>query len=94
MITDRQTQGRRLNIEVQGVRACHIAALRLQGSIADIDLEIVADALMQEYDRDGILRGGHPDKTTELRDKWTFSRDLSQRDPTWRVSAIHDEISA
>ena len=94
LITDRQTQGRRLNIEVQGVRACHIAALRLQGSIADIDLEIVADALMQEYDRDGILRGGHPDKTTELRDKWTFSRDLSQRDPTWRVSAIHDEIGA
>ncbi len=94
LITDRQTQGRRLNIEVQGVRACHIAALRLQGSVAEIDLEIVADALLQEYDRDGVLQGGHPDKTTELRDKWTFRRDLGQRDPTWRVSAIHDEIGA
>lgn len=87
-------QGGKLSIEVQGIRACHIAALRLQGAVADIDLEIVAEALMQEYDKDGTLRGGHPDKTTELRDKWTFTRDLGQRDPTWRVSAIHDAVGS
>ncbi|MES2729030.1 MAG: Tim44/TimA family putative adaptor protein [Pseudomonadota bacterium] len=91
MIADRTARKVSLQIEVQAIRSCTITRIKRTGTIADIDLEFVADALMQEY-ADQALSSGHTDKTTELRDKWTFTRDLGQRDPAWRVSAIHDAV--
>ena len=92
LITANTQRNIRLTFEVQGVRACHIADLRLTGSVATLDLEFVADALMTERTEKGDITQGHDNKTTELRDKWSFTRDLRQRDPSWRVSMIHDAV--
>ncbi|HEY8580761.1 MAG TPA: TIM44-like domain-containing protein, partial [Beijerinckiaceae bacterium] len=38
-------------------------------------------------DAAGGVIDGSPDKVVDMADVWTFSRDLSSRDPNWRLVA-------
>ena len=38
-------------------------------------------------DKDGNVIDGSPDKVTDVTDVWTFARDLSSRDPNWKLVA-------
>jgi predicted lipid-binding transport protein (Tim44 family) len=49
-------------------------------------VRFVSDQISQTLDRDGRYVAG-TDAVTELRDSWTFVRDLSARnDPAWRLA--------
>ena len=37
--------------------------------------------------RNGNVIDGNPDKVTEVTDVWTFARDISSRDPNWKLVA-------
>ena len=39
------------------------------------------------HDRSGAVIEGSPDKVTDVTDVWTFARDLSSRDPNWKLVA-------
>jgi predicted lipid-binding transport protein (Tim44 family) len=34
---------------------------------------------------------GNPDKVTDVTDVWTFARDVSSRDPNWKLVATEAE---
>jgi predicted lipid-binding transport protein (Tim44 family) len=36
-------------------------------------------------DKDGAVIDGNPEKLTDVTDVWTFSRDVSSRDPNWKL---------
>ena len=38
-------------------------------------------------DKSGNVIEGNPDKVTDVTDVWTFARDLSSRDPNWKLVA-------
>ena len=38
-------------------------------------------------DKDGNVIDGNADKVTDVTDVWTFARDLSSRDPNWKLVA-------
>jgi predicted lipid-binding transport protein (Tim44 family) len=42
-------------------------------------------------DRNGTPIEGSPDKVTEVTDVWTFARDVSSRDPNWKLVATEAE---
>ena len=61
--------------EVRGThRACHRA------------LPVAAD-LSVTRDKDGNVIDGSAEKVTDVTDVWTFARDLSSRDPNWKLVA-------
>jgi predicted lipid-binding transport protein (Tim44 family) len=37
--------------------------------------------------KDGAVIDGNPDKVTDVTDVWTFARDVSSRDPNWKLVA-------
>ncbi len=37
--------------------------------------------------KDGTVIDGNPDKVTDVTDVWTVARDVSSRDPNWKLVA-------
>jgi predicted lipid-binding transport protein (Tim44 family) len=37
--------------------------------------------------KDGTVIDGNPDAVTDVTDVWTFARDVSSRDPNWKLVA-------
>jgi predicted lipid-binding transport protein (Tim44 family) len=36
-------------------------------------------------DKAGTIVDGNPDKVTDITDVWTFARDITSRDPNWKL---------
>jgi predicted lipid-binding transport protein (Tim44 family) len=73
--------------QVSTIHAIHSATVddaELRGKVASITVRFASDQTSLTQDKDG-----HPvtgaDAVTEITDVWTFERDLSTRDPAWRL---------
>jgi predicted lipid-binding transport protein (Tim44 family) len=47
----------------------------------------VSELISVTGDKLGNVTEGNPDKVTYVTDVWTFARDLSSRDPNWKLVA-------
>lgn len=70
--------------EVRAITGASIDAARLHDTHASIDVRFVSDQVSYVRARDGGIASG-AEAVTELDDIWSFERDLTQRDPTWRL---------
>ena len=84
-ITQRENEGHTLTTEIKDVHEAEIVSARLQGSLAEMTVRFVSDQISQTLDRDRHYVSG-TDAVTELRDEWSFARDLSNADPVWRLT--------
>jgi predicted lipid-binding transport protein (Tim44 family) len=83
-ITAREAAGETQTSEIRGINDATIEAAALEGTVADITVRFVSDQISQTLGKDGKYVAG-ADAVTELRDEWTFTRDLARADPTWRL---------
>ena len=83
-ITARENAGETQRTELRAVHELAIDAADLRGSIADVTVRFVTDQINLTTGRNGEVVTGS-DAVTELTDVWTFQRDLSQADPTWKL---------
>jgi predicted lipid-binding transport protein (Tim44 family) len=73
--------------QISTVHAVHSASIEdadLRGSVASITVRFVSDQTSLTRNRDGQPVIG-TDAVTEISDIWTFERNLSGRDPIWRL---------
>jgi predicted lipid-binding transport protein (Tim44 family) len=54
---------------------------------AQVTVRFVSQLVSVTRDKDGNVIDGSPDKVTDVTDVWTFARDLSSRDPNWKLVA-------
>jgi predicted lipid-binding transport protein (Tim44 family) len=85
-ITAREKAGETQISEIKAMQTMTIDAAELKGRIGSVTVRIVSDQISYSRDRDGRPLTG-TDAVTEITDIWTFERDLSQQDPTWRLVA-------
>jgi predicted lipid-binding transport protein (Tim44 family) len=85
-IAAREAAGQVQVSEVKGIESATIDAAELKATVAQITVRFVSDQISLTQDQ-----AGHPvagtDAVTEITDIWTFERDLSARDPAWRLVA-------
>ncbi|WP_428491201.1 Tim44/TimA family putative adaptor protein [Rhodopila sp.] len=72
--------------EIKSMQKLAIEQAELKGRVGAITARIVSDQISYTKDKDGRPVTG-ADAVTEITDLWTFERDLSQQDPTWRLVA-------
>lgn len=72
--------------EIKAIQNLSIDAAELKGRVGAVTVRIVSDQISYTNDKDGRPLTG-ADAVTEITDIWTFERDLSQTDPTWRLVA-------
>ena len=85
-ITARESAGETQRTEIRAIQSSTIEAADLRGNVADITVRFVSDQVNVTLGRNGNPVAG-ADAVTEITDLWTFERDLTSPDPTWRLVA-------
>jgi predicted lipid-binding transport protein (Tim44 family) len=87
-IAAREAAGHQQISEVRAVPGVSVETADLTGTVAHIGVKFVSDQISLTRDAAGNPVAG-TDAVTEITDLWTFERDLSSHDPTWRLVAAH-----
>ncbi len=85
-ITAREQAGEKQLTEIQAMRKVEIIEAKLSGRAASVTLRFRADEVSWTKNAAGEIISGHETRITEMRDVWTFTRDLRSRDPRWLIS--------
>ena len=64
-----------------------IIGAELRGRTAHVTVRFVSQLISVTRDKAGNVIEGNPEKVTDVTDVWTFARDLSSRDPNWKLVA-------
>jgi len=83
-ISAREKAGETQVSEIKSIQQLAIEDAELRGSVGSVTTRIVSDQISYTKGKDGRPLTG-AEAVTEITDLWTFERDLSQRDPTWRL---------
>jgi predicted lipid-binding transport protein (Tim44 family) len=85
-ISTREKTGETQVSEVKAIQKLSVDSAELKSRVGLVTARIVSDQVSYTQDKDGRPVTG-TDAVTEITDLWTFERDLSQQDPTWRLVA-------
>ena len=86
-IRERETKGETVESRFVAIDKSDIAGVELRGRTAQITVRFVSQLISVTRDKSGNVIEGNPDKVTDVTDVWTFARDLSSRDPNWKLLA-------
>lgn len=82
-IDARVAAGETLDSRLIRIEEAKIVAADYNAPVARITMSFVADVASVTRDSNGAVIAGSLDDAIESRDLWTFSRDLTSRDPDW-----------
>ena len=87
-IDERQAQGHRVESRFVGIDKATIQSASLVGGRkATITLAFVSEMITATYDKAGEVIDGDPKEIREVTDVWTFERDVTSRNPNWKLVA-------
>lgn len=92
-LRDRDAKGEKVSTEIHAIRKNDIVDAGIANKkTAYVTIRFTADETYVIEDSKGNILAGHPDRVTEMTDKWTFSRDIKSSDPRWFLSKTEDDV--
>lgn len=91
-LSEREEKGEKVSTEIHAIRKIDITDAIVEKKAAYITLRITADETYVITDKNDVMIAGHPERVTEMTDKWTFTRDLKSSDPRWFLSKTEDDV--
>ncbi len=85
-VEDRNNEGRKQQCLVASVSSADIIRARLDGNTAFVTVDFVSNQSNATFDANGKRISGDPNLIEEIRDVWTFCRDLSSSNPNWQLA--------
>ncbi len=82
-IRERQKAGETLSITLVDLEKAEISNARLVDGLAMISVDFQSSQKRLLRAEDGSVLDGGGDEAETFRDRWTFERDISSRDPNW-----------
>ncbi|HVV79402.1 MAG TPA: Tim44/TimA family putative adaptor protein [Pseudolabrys sp.] len=86
-IADREKKGNKLETRFVSIDSADITGAETRGRTAQVTVRFVSQLVSVTRDAQGVVVDGNPDKVTDVTDVWTFARDVSSRDPNWKLVA-------
>jgi predicted lipid-binding transport protein (Tim44 family) len=86
-IRDREAKGETVENRFVSLDTAEITAAELRGNTAQVTTRFVSQLITVTHDKAGNVIDGNPEKVTEVTDVWTFARDVTSRDPNWKLVA-------
>jgi predicted lipid-binding transport protein (Tim44 family) len=87
-ITERERRSETAETRFVSIDGSTITAAELRSrTTAQITVKFVSKLVSATRDRAGTVIDGNAEKVTDVTDVWTFARDVSSRDPNWKVVA-------
>jgi predicted lipid-binding transport protein (Tim44 family) len=86
-ISERESRGETAETRFVSIDGSTITAAELRARTAQITIRFVSKLISATRNRNGNVIDGNAEKVTDVTDVWTFARDVSSRDPNWKVVA-------
>jgi predicted lipid-binding transport protein (Tim44 family) len=86
-ISEREGRGETAETRFVSIDGSTVTGAELRNRTAQITIRFVSKLVSATRDRSGSVIEGNADKVTDVTDVWTFARDVSSRDPNWKVVA-------
>ena len=86
-IEGRQNAGQTMEIEFVGVEAADVIRAERESAHHEVTVDFRSDQIRVTRDRAGEVIDGDPNRIDAVRDRWTFSRPVTQTDPNWTLIA-------
>jgi predicted lipid-binding transport protein (Tim44 family) len=86
-ISEREQRGETAETRFVSIDSADLVGAELRGKTAQLTIRFVSKLISATRDRAGNVIDGNPEKVTEVTDVWTFARDVSSRDPNWKLVA-------
>jgi len=87
VIRDRESRGETSETRFVSIDTTELAGAELRGRTAHVAVRFVSQLVSVTRDKSGNVAEGNPDKVTDVTDVWTFARDVTSRDPNWKLVA-------
>jgi predicted lipid-binding transport protein (Tim44 family) len=86
-IEEREKRSEMLETNFVGIDKADIIEAELKGNSAQVTVKFVSSLITATRDASGEVVDGDPKKVREVTDIWTFARDVTSRDPNWKLIA-------
>jgi predicted lipid-binding transport protein (Tim44 family) len=86
-IGERERRGETAETRFVSIDGAAVTAAEMRGRVAQITMRFVSKLISATRDQSGAVIEGNAEKVTDVTDVWTFARDISSRDPNWKVVA-------
>ena len=86
-LDDRVKRGETLTTTFVSMDEAKIDAAAQEGRTARVSVRFVSKQISATHSGAGALTDGSPDRVVDMDDIWTFARDVSSRDPNWKLVA-------
>jgi predicted lipid-binding transport protein (Tim44 family) len=84
-IRDREQRGEKVERKFVGIDKTELVSAEVRGKTAHLTVRFVSQIISVTRDKGGAAIDGSPDKVADVTDVWTFARDISSRDPNWKL---------
>ncbi|MEI2387966.1 Tim44/TimA family putative adaptor protein [Breoghania sp. JC706] len=86
-IADREQRKETVAFTFVGIDKAEIVEATLKKNIAQVTVRFRSKIISATRNEDGAIIEGDPNQVVDVTDIWTFSRDVTQRDPNWKLVA-------
>jgi predicted lipid-binding transport protein (Tim44 family) len=86
-IAERETRGETAETRFVSIDKSDITAADVRSGTAHVTVRFVSQLVSVTRDSSGNVIDGNAEKVTDVTDVWTFARDMSSRDPNWKLVA-------
>jgi predicted lipid-binding transport protein (Tim44 family) len=92
VIREREARGETAETRFVSIDTTDVSNVEMRGRSAQITLRFVSQLVSATRDRNGNVIDGSADKVISVTDVWTFARDVTSRDPNWKLVATEAGI--
>lgn len=86
-IKEREQRGETVETRFVSIDGADLTAAEMRGKTAQLTVRFQSQLVSVTRDKAGNVIDGNPDKVTDVTDVWTFARDITSRDPNWKLVA-------
>lgn len=86
-IREREQRGEKIESRFVSIENAEVIGAEQRAKTAQLTIRFVSQLVSVTRDRSGTVIDGSPDKVTTVTDVWTFARDVTSRDPNWKLVA-------
>jgi predicted lipid-binding transport protein (Tim44 family) len=84
-IKEREKQERKTETRFVSVDKAELVGAEARDRTAQLTVRFVSQMVSVTRDKTGAIVDGNPDKVADITDVWTFARDITSRDPNWKL---------
>lgn len=93
VMDQRQVDGQILEVEIKSINVAEIESVKVVDGVASIAIKFVSEQMVATIEKNGDINDNPAKLYVPMTDVWTFSRDLSSKNPNWSLSATKSQSS-